>query len=208
MRSDFRERAFLPLMLALVVVLGIAAIGLSLSRVLLAVPETVATFLALGVAFYILLVAALVQARPRISSRALGVGVTLGLVALFASGIVAANAGMRDLHAEEAAEGGAAGEGATEAAGPAADPTTFVAVDIAYDAAPQQLPLETTITLINQGQVEHNVVFDDLGEEPVVEAGPGETVEGEVSFPEPGDYRYHCSIPGHETLMNGTVTVS
>ena len=207
MNSDFRERVFLPVILPLVALLGIIAFGLSLSRVLLAVPETVATFLALGVAFYILLVAALVQSRPRISSRALGAGLTLGLVALIASGVVAANAGMRDLHAEEEPEAGA-GEGATEAAGSDVGPTTFVAVDIAYEVAPETLPLETTITLINEGQVEHNVVFDDLGEEPVVEAGPGETVEGEVSFPEPGEYRYHCSIPGHEATMNGTVTVS
>ena len=217
MNSDFRERVFMPVILPLGVILGIAAIGLSLSRVLLAVPETVATFLALGVAFYVILVAALVQARPRISSRALGAGVALGLDALIASGVVAASAGMRELHHEE--EGGAeGGEGAAGgvlatdgddgAGGAEVAPNTWVAVDIDFSAAPETLPAETDITLVNEGQVEHNVAFEELGEEPVVVAAPGETAEGTVSFPEPGEYRFFCSVPGHEALMNGTVTVA
>lgn len=216
MNSDFRERVFLPVILPLGVILGIAAIGLSLSRVLLAVPETVATFLALGVAFYVLLVASLIQARPRISSRALGAGVALGLVALVASGVVAASAGMRELHhAEEGgAEGGEGAAGGVLASdgddgegGGEVPPNTFVAVDIDFAAAPQALPAEADISLVNEGQVEHNVVFEELSEEPVVVAAPGETAEGSVTFPEAGDYRFYCSVPGHEALMNGTVTV-
>jgi plastocyanin len=85
---------------------------------------------------------------------------------------------------------------------------TWVAVDIAYESAPSELPAgESAVELINQGAAQHNVVIDDLGSEPIMQADPGETVQGTVSL-EPGEYRYHCSIPGHETLMNGTVIVS
>jgi plastocyanin len=96
-----------------------------------------------------------------------------------------------------------AGEGTEEPGVP-----TWVAVDIAYDAAPSEIPAGgTPVRLVNEGAAQHNVVIDDLGRDPILLADPGETVEGTLTL-EPGEYRYHCSIPGHEQLMNGTVTVS
>jgi plastocyanin len=82
-----------------------------------------------------------------------------------------------------------------------------VAVDIEYEQAPATLPAgATTITLENQGSIGHNVVFEELGDQLIVEAPGGETAEGEVTL-DPGQYTYYCSVPGHRTTMEGTLTV-
>jgi plastocyanin len=94
---------------------------------------------------------------------------------------------------EGGSEGGAAGGGAT-----------WVAVDIAFDAAPETLPAgETEITLENQGSAVHNVTIDG---ETIVEAQGGDTETGSVNL-EPGTHEYVCSVPGHDSLMNGEITV-
>src|SRR5680860_85904 len=79
MKQDFRDRAFLPVMLPLGAVICILVFAFALSRVLLAVPQMVSTFTALLLAGYVLLVAALAATRTRISGRALGVGLFVGL---------------------------------------------------------------------------------------------------------------------------------
>ncbi|CAN5755316.1 MAG: plastocyanin/azurin family copper-binding protein [Actinomycetota bacterium] len=108
--------------------------------------------------------------------------------------------------ADQRTESEPAGGGGSEGAGGGNEPV-WVAVDIDFESAPSQLPAgDTEVTLTNNGAIEHNVVFDDLGAEPVVVAGPGETQTGQVQL-EPGTYRYHCSVPGHEPMMNGEVTV-
>jgi plastocyanin len=100
----------------------------------------------------------------------------------------------------------AGGGGGSEGEGGRGEPV-WVAIDIEYESAPETLPAgETEVTLTNNGAIEHNVVFDDVDPEPVVVAGPGETQSGQVQL-EPGTYRYHCSVPGHEPTMNGEVTV-
>jgi hypothetical protein len=94
-----------------------------------------------------------------------------------------------------------------EGGGPPVQPPTWIAVDIAWDSAPTQLPPEeTTVRLVNQGAAQHNLNIDELGVEPILEAPPGETEEATVTLA-PGEYRYYCSVPGHESLMNGIVTV-
>jgi plastocyanin len=215
MNKDFKERVFLPLMLPLGVVLVILLVAGSLSRVLLAVPEAISTFTALLAAGYVLLVAGLVAARPRISSSALGVGVVVGLVAVVAAGAVGANAGIRDLHGEEhAAEGeeGAEGEGEETAEGEAGeipeDAHVFVAVDIDYSDAPDTIPAgSVTIAIDNQGAIHHDVAFDELGGEVVAEADGGQVGVGEVTL-EPGTYTYFCTVPGHRPAgMEGTLQV-
>lgn len=106
---------------------------------------------------------------------------------------------------EEAPTGGTEGEGGGDAAGGG---PTFVAVDIAYDEAPEEVPAgESTWTLTNEGTIEHDVVIEELGDELVVLAQPGETATGDVTL-EPGEYTYYCSIPGHRAAgMEGTLTV-
>src|SRR5690606_24318621 len=66
---------------------------------------------------------------------------------------------------------------------------------------------EVEIVLTSGPSVEHNVVIEELDDEVVVEAGPGETASGTVEL-EPGTYTFYCSIPGHRQAgMEGTLTV-
>ncbi|MGI8874234.1 MAG: cupredoxin domain-containing protein [Egibacteraceae bacterium] len=85
---------------------------------------------------------------------------------------------------------------------------TFVAEDITYADAPTEVPAgSVTIELVNDGSADHDVTIDDLGDEPVVEAAGGETATATAEL-EPGEYEYHCSVSGHESSMNGTLTVT
>lgn len=217
MNDDFRQRVFLPIILPVGVIIGFFGFAWMLSRVLLAVAEVASTVIALGLAAYILGVTALIAARPRITSRALAVGVTLGVLSVGVAGTVAAAAGMREIHHEGEEEHGvesgdpASSPGGEEAAENAAAPDdllAFTAIDIEFAEAPEQaVPAgEKTLVLVNDGATVHNVTIPELGDAPVVEAGGGETAEDIVEL-EPGSYEYFCSVPGHESLMRGEFTV-
>jgi plastocyanin len=65
---------------------------------------------------------------------------------------------------------------------------------------------EITVELTCEDAVNHNFVIDETDEE-VAECAPGETVEGTVEL-EAGEYTYVCTVPGHESRMRGTLTVS
>lgn len=218
MRSDFRERVLLPITLPVVALAAIIGVAFSLSRVLLAVEEMVAVLIALAIAGYVLLLAFMLERRPRISSRALAVGMTLGLLAIGTSGVVAAMAGPRPIeHGEEAAaDDGAEEEGAPAEDGAAAaeevpeGAVVFAAgQELAYTEAPTEMPAgESEIALVLEG-LPHNVVFEGVNnDEPVVEGDSAGVFTGTVTL-DPGDYTYYCSIPGHRAGgMEGTVTVS
>ena len=216
MNNDFRQRVFLPILMPVGVIIGFFGFAFMLSRVLLAVPEMASTTIALGLAAYVLVLAALISARPRITSRALGVGVTLGIVAVVGAGVVAAGAGMRELeHAAPEAEG--ASQGGAEAPQPDAEAQdaavadenqlSWTAVDIDFsEAPPATVPAgEKNIVLVNEGQALHNVTIPAIGDSPIVEAAGGETSSETITI-EPGTYEYFCSVPGHESLMNGEFT--
>ena len=216
MNDDFRQRVFLPFLMPLGVIVGFFGFAFMLSRVLLAVPEMASTTIALGLAVYVLAVAAVVAAKPRITSRTLAVGVTLGILGVVGAGVVAAGAGMRELE-HAAAEGdqpapaeGAGGgtEAPVEGDAAAEEGLSFTAVDIDFADAPTgPVPAgEHEVVLVNEGQALHNVTLPALGETPVVEATGGETASETVTL-EPGTYEYFCSVPGHESLMNGEFTV-
>ena len=210
MNSDFRQRVLIPLLLPFGTLLAILAVAYSLSRVLLTVPPTVAAFTALGVAGYVLLVAFMIERRPRISGRALGVGLTVGLVALGVAGAVAAAAGPRPL------EEHAVAEGATEDAAADApldevpeDATLFVgAPEIAWEEVPDEVSAGNVQIALEITGIAHNVTFEgENGDQPVVEGElPGFYV-GNIELA-PGEYTYYCSIPGHRAPMEGTLTVN
>lgn len=213
MNPEFRSRIFTPLILPLTVIGVILAFALALSRVLLAVPETVATITGISVATYILLVAALIAARPRITSRALAVGLVLGFSGVLMAGAVAGAAGMRSLeeHGAESAEG-AEGSAASEAGGAAAIPAD--ALMFKADTALQFIEApttatagEVTIALENSAGLIHNIVFEGYnGDKPIAEASNG-TEAGTVTL-QPGTVTYYCSVPGHrQGGMEGTLTV-
>lgn len=114
------------------------------------------------------------------------------------------------LPAEEAA---ALGNGDEQDAGNGEDggadaTATFVAVDNEFTDAPEQVSAGTVeFELVNEGNATHNVAIDDLGDEVVVESPGGDTAASTVEL-EPGEYEFHCEIPGHEQTMQGTLQVT
>jgi plastocyanin len=68
---------------------------------------------------------------------------------------------------------------------------------------------EVTITMVNEGDLPHNVAIkgngvDEKGE--IVQNGGTSTVTATL---EPGEYTFYCSVPGHEAGgMTGTLTVT
>lgn len=216
MNEAFRTRVFTPILLPLGVLGMLVLFAFSLSRVMLAVPKTAATILALFIAGYVLLVAAVVGARPELRARALGVGVGVGVVAVVAAGAVAMAVGPREITPPTLADAGLEepaeeAEEAVEADEDAVIPgeaIEFVAEDNIYTAAPDVVPAgEVTFAIINEGLAIHNVVIEELNDLVVVEADGGETDVGTVTL-EPGrTYTYYCSIPGHRPTMEGTFEV-
>lgn len=196
MNDEFRRRVFTPVILPLTAVGAILLVAWSLSRVLLAVPEVISTFGALLIAAYVLFVAAIVASRPRISSRALSAGLALGLLGVIGAGVAAGAAGMRELEHEEEAPAG-------EEAPP---PNTWVAVDIDFAAAPEEVAAGSEVTLVNEGQAQHNVTIVET-DEIILDASGGEEDSTTLEL-EPGTYNYVCSVPGHAQFMNGTLTVT
>lgn len=63
------------------------------------------------------------------------------------------------------------------------------------------------IELDNVGDMQHDLVVEELDDEIVVEAAPGETATGDVEL-EPGEYTIYCSIGDHRAQgMETEVTV-
>ena len=61
-----------------------------------------------------------------------------------------------------------------------------------------------SLTVDNQGVIEHDITIDDIGVH--IYAAAGETASGEVTLPA-GTYTFYCDIPGHrDSGMEGTVT--
>lgn len=204
MNSDFRKRVLLPIFLPLLAVAGIIGFAFALSRVLLAVSETGSNFIALFLAMYLLALAGLISARPRISSKALGVGLVIGLLSVGVAGVLAAQAGMRDLHHEEEH---AAGEEEDPAAAELPEGAqVWVAVDNDFPEAPSTIPAgEVIIAIRNDGGAPHNVTFEEAD---VKVAAPGGQAASDTYELEPGTYTYYCDVPGHRAQgMEGQVTV-
>jgi len=205
--SDFRQRILLPIVLPFGALIAILAVAFSLSRVLLAVEANLAVFIALGVAVYVLALAFLIDRRPRISSRALAVGTALALLAVVGSGVVSAAAGPRSFEEEDAAAAGAEEGGEGTADVPEGAAVFTAGQELAYTDAPETIPAgEATIALILEG-LAHNVVFEELGDQLIVE-GDTEGVYSDTVTLEPGEITYYCNIAGHrEAGMEGTLAV-
>ena len=199
MADDFRTRWATPLLMLLGILLLIAVMLFGIAAVLLAVPTIVATMIALLIALYVLVVGGLVgKYRRQLSTRALGGGFAVGLVALFVAGVIAASAGPY----EPAAEDEAPADGDEAAGEIPADAHVWVAFDIGYEDPPTTIPAgEVTIAIDNTGNLPHDVTVDG---EFQVEANGGEQAWETVTL-DPGEYYFYCSVPGHEPQMNGTL---
>lgn len=189
----------------LAIVGGILVFALSLSRILLAVPEVMSVLIAVLAAGYVLAVAFVVERRRSITSSALAVGLTIGVLGLVGAGGVAASVGIRDLHEE----GGEQGE---EGGGPVAEIPEGALVweadqELAYVSAPSTAAAgEVTLALENSAALEHNVVIEGVqGDAPLVEATNG--IDTATVTIEPGNYTYFCDIAGHRAAgMEGEIT--
>jgi plastocyanin len=65
---------------------------------------------------------------------------------------------------------------------------------------------EIAFTLVNTGAAEHDLVIEEAGDTEVAFAAPGETVSGSIEL-SAGTYTYYCSVPGHRSMMEGTLEV-
>lgn len=206
--NDFRQRVLLPVALPFGALLAIVIVAFSLSRVLLSVTHTIAVVVALGAAGYVLFVAFMIERRPRISSRGLAVGTTLALLAVIGAGAVGMAAGAYE-EPEAVAEGPAVEEGgATVDEIPPDAPGVFAAgQQLVYTEAPAELPAGENEIYLQLESLPHNVVFEEISDDPVVEGEAPGIYLGTVTL-EPGTYTYYCSIAGHRQAgMEGELTV-
>jgi plastocyanin len=117
-------------------------------------------------------------------------------------------------------DGGGDGGGGAASGGPT-DQLQISASEFAFDPADAEVfaDQEATVTLVNDGSVDHNWTVLEAGttiasesefDESMVlavvgDAAAGESVEGSVTL-EPGEYQFMCTISGHfDAGMQGTV---
>lgn len=205
MNENFRRRVFTPLVMPVTIIGAILLFGLSMGRVLLAVPESLAVLIAVVMAGYVLLMAFIVERNRSITAPALAVGLVLGMLGVAGAGALAASAGIREIHhgeGEGEAEGGGGGEIPADAL-----VWTTETTDLAYTQAPPSGTAgPVTIAIDNPTAIPHNVVFEGFeGDRVLAEATSGSDFS---SAEVPADtYTYYCSIPGHrEAGMEGEIT--
>jgi plastocyanin len=80
-------------------------------------------------------------------------------------------------------------------------------VDIAFNPAEVRIPANTAVTIhaVNSGALPHTLTIPDVADTGEVPAGSAHDLQ--VNLP-PGEYPFHCAIPGHEAAgMVGTLIV-
>ena len=98
-------------------------------------------------------------------------------------------------------------DGATDAVASAEGVVEVEAGDLYFE--PEALSAtagETEFRLVNTGAVYHDLVVEEAGDVQVAEAEGGETATGTLEL-EPGTYTLYCSVPGHRSSMEATLTV-
>ncbi|HEY1296926.1 MAG TPA: copper-containing nitrite reductase [Chloroflexota bacterium] len=86
---------------------------------------------------------------------------------------------------------------------------TVGASEFKFNPTSLQLPSgkKVSITLQNNGAVEHDFTVDALGVK--VSAPAGKSATADFTLDKPGTYDFYCSIPGHkEAGMHGTLSVA
>ncbi len=86
----------------------------------------------------------------------------------------------------------------------------ITALDNVFDPEDAVIEAGTSVTFVNAGRNDHNVVPEDAGADWAIRTedfGPG--TSSSHRFTEPGTYRYYCSIHGTiDVGMIGTITVT
>jgi plastocyanin len=84
---------------------------------------------------------------------------------------------------------------------------TVVATEFAFDPDTLSFPSGTTVSLDNQGVIEHDFTVEGHEDDILIYTNAGETAEGTVDLPA-GDYTFYCTIPGHRASgMEGDLTI-
>jgi len=93
--------------------------------------------------------------------------------------------------------------------GSADESLEFVALDIAFQNPTPNIPAgEITITLVNEGRINHTLVIEGLQDFRLDTPGTGDVDEATVTL-EPGLYDFFCDVPGHvDAGMVGTLAVT
>lgn len=100
------------------------------------------------------------------------------------------------------------GDDAADGAAEAGGTISIEAGDLYFDPEEVSASAGTVeFELNNVGAVEHDFVIEEAGDENVVHTEAGETATGSIDL-EAGTYTYYCSVPGHRSAMEGTLTVS
>lgn len=81
---------------------------------------------------------------------------------------------------------------------------TVVAEDVKYPELVALTPEAEGLFLVNNDNYRHNFVIDGLVEP--VELPANTSVRVAIDLPEPGTYRFYCSVPGH-TGMEGKLVI-
>ena len=191
-----RHRVMYPFEIPAIAAGGVLVVVLGFSRVLLALPESWSTGIAIAVAAAILGTATLVASRPQIRSGLVAIVGVIGGVALIGGGIAGAVAGQRTIEPHSAG-----GETRT---------VTVVAQDISFDKTRIEAHVGETIEveLVNKDDgVSHNIAFVDLPGDPATKIGEGPNTDTvALTLDKPGEYTYECQV--HPTQMRGTLVVT
>jgi plastocyanin len=231
--AEARRRVTLGIGIPLGAFLFLALLILAFSRILLAVPETLAPWIALLFATNILVGCAVAATIPGTRGFTFLIGVLVATI--LGGGIAGAVLGERPVEAhvaEEAAppaegqaaapvpeeeapaEKGPPGEGKAAGAGkkPPAAPIPVTAQGLAFDTAELTLPAggDAVIAFTNNDTgIPHNVaIYTEPGGDPIFQgeivAGPT-TVEYRFPAPDPGTYYFQCDV---HPQMSGSVVVA
>jgi plastocyanin len=226
-RED-RSRVLLGLGIPLGAFLFLAAMILAFSRILLAVPEELAPWVALLFATNIL-VACAVAATVR-GTRGFVFVIAIVVVTIAGGGVAGAVLGERPVESliegEQAAPPGSPAPGQSPGAPPAGQPgggggggqkpggapVQLTAQGIAFSTSELALPAggEDVIAFTNNdpGTPHNFAIYTEQGGEAIFQGeiitGPAST-EYHFTAPDPGTYHFQCDV--HPTVMFGTATV-
>lgn len=193
-----RSTNLMPVGIPVVGLFAIFALMFFMSRILLAVPESASTAIALLVAVVILGAASVLAVRPAMSSKAIMTVLVVGGVVMMAGGIIAGLIGEREIGHEGAAHAG---------------PVDMVAKNIQFEE--KEITLQAggpaEIRFVNDDAAPHNVAIytaPDANEDIFVGGvilGPNKSINYEFTAPPAGSYYFRCDIHPN---MQGTVSVA
>jgi plastocyanin len=226
--AEVRRRVLLGVGIPVTAFVFLAVLIIAFSRILLAVPEALAPWVALLFATNILVACAL--AATIRGTRGFAFLIILLVATILGGGIAGAVLGERPVHSlveEQAEPPGPApppptGESPTRGEpppeeeqpppeGPGGDAARIAAEGIAFDTAELSLPAEgeAVIAFDNRDSgIPHNVsVYTEQGGEPIFQGeiitGPA-TIEYRFPPPDPGSYYFQCDV---HPQMQGTASV-